>query len=458
MTREEAIEQLEGLRLSEACLSDQEDDDPACGVNGLNVVALNLAIDALKVEPAQETEDGAGLIGQVASPTAGTEPRLNREAILSAVDAEEELNGSMPMMMVQAAHADIEGFARATVRATKRGIRSRLEKLIGPVPAAPSIASHDGLGLNIDMLDVDRLQDWARLIADDGGHNITRWGSTTFVVSKLKDIANRMAQEIKDVGVLRRQVGSVPDSSSAKQAVERAGAQREDHSNTLATSSLSEAIPVGQQNKDDARLAPASASRLESDQRDDQTPSPQPEKGWEDVDGENADYVNRITAVVREADRVFENVGGGSRHWVRDVFLPLLNRSGLYIATEETCQHCGEDIRKDNDGDWLDRETHTTCDTPEGRKHTPQFGSATKATQAEPAASTGRSEAQKSQPHSDAERSSPAGLNLMERDAVLKEVETRIRIAERQGWTNRSVPIRLLKQIAALLPSSGSQE
>lgn len=62
----------------------------------------------------------------------------------------------------------------------------------------------------------------------------------------------------------------------------------------------------------------------------DQLAAPVPE-GWQDVDGDNAEYVNRITAVVREADRTFEKVGGSSRHWVRDCFLPLLNRSGLFI-------------------------------------------------------------------------------------------------------------------------------
>lgn len=79
------------------------------------------------------------------------------------------------------------------------------------------------------------------------------------------------------------------------------------------------------------------------------------DKGWEDVDGENADYVNRVTAVVREADRAFEKVGGGSRHWVRDCFLPLLNRAGLFIGPQSdhqeqaraeiekgSCFYCGQ--------------------------------------------------------------------------------------------------------------------
>ena len=47
---------------------------------------------------------------------------------------------------------------------------------------------------------------------------------------------------------------------------------------------------------------------------------------------EDADCVRDVTAVVREADRLFEKVGGGSRHWVRDVFLPLLNTAGMRIV------------------------------------------------------------------------------------------------------------------------------
>lgn len=103
--------------------------------------------------------------------------------------------------------------------------------------------------------------------------------------------------------------------------------------------------------------------------------------GWEDVDGENADYVNRITAVVRESDRMFTDMGGTSRHWVRDVFLPLLNRSGLFIAHHvEKCRHCGEDIRQDANGDWMDRETFTVCDSetePAPHHHQPELRAGT---------------------------------------------------------------------------------
>jgi hypothetical protein len=36
--------------------------------------------------------------------------------------------------------------------------------------------------------------------------------------------------------------------------------------------------------------------------------------------------------LVRDADAMFERVGGSSRHWVRDCFLPLLNAKGYIIA------------------------------------------------------------------------------------------------------------------------------
>lgn len=58
------------------------------------------------------------------------------------------------------------------------------------------------LGLNVCMLDVDRLRDWARLIEDDP--LITRWGQQVFVANKMRDIAERLEKEIKDVGELRR--------------------------------------------------------------------------------------------------------------------------------------------------------------------------------------------------------------------------------------------------------------
>lgn len=44
----------------------------------------------------------------------------------------------------------------------------------------------------------------------------------------------------------------------------------------------------------------------------------------------------QITKVVREADIGFETSGGSTRHWVRDQFLPLLEKAGLRVV-----QFCG---------------------------------------------------------------------------------------------------------------------
>jgi hypothetical protein len=46
---------------------------------------------------------------------------------------------------------------------------------------------------------------------------------------------------------------------------------------------------------------------------------------------DTGNLVTRITAAVREADRTFERVGGSSRHWVRDCFLPTLEKHGLAV-------------------------------------------------------------------------------------------------------------------------------
>jgi len=48
----------------------------------------------------------------------------------------------------------------------------------------------------------------------------------------------------------------------------------------------------------------------------------------------NEDHVAlaSITAAVRAADKHFERVGGSSRHWVRDCFLPELERRGLFVG------------------------------------------------------------------------------------------------------------------------------
>jgi hypothetical protein len=46
--------------------------------------------------------------------------------------------------------------------------------------------------------------------------------------------------------------------------------------------------------------------------------------------------------------------------------------SGSASWQERRCRHCGEEIRRDGDGDWIDCETHTTCDTEAALKHEPE--------------------------------------------------------------------------------------
>ncbi len=47
---------------------------------------------------------------------------------------------------------------------------------------------------------------------------------------------------------------------------------------------------------------------------------------------ERHQFVREIAEVVREADKNFEADGGGTRHWVRDHFLPGLEDAGFVIA------------------------------------------------------------------------------------------------------------------------------
>jgi len=56
----------------------------------------------------------------------------------------------------------------------------------------------------------------------------------------------------------------------------------------------------------------------------------------EDLDnGEGRELVYAITSIVRAADELLEKEGGGTRHWVRDYFLPLL-REAEYSLVKET--------------------------------------------------------------------------------------------------------------------------
>ena len=49
---------------------------------------------------------------------------------------------------------------------------------------------------------------------------------------------------------------------------------------------------------------------------------------------ESEDNVKIITKCVREADIIFHDVGGTTRHWVMDCFLPAIEKAGLCITKE----------------------------------------------------------------------------------------------------------------------------
>jgi len=70
--------------------------------------------------------------------------------------------------------------------------------------------------------------------------------------------------------------------------------------------------------------------------------------------------IDKLTEVVRKADEHFEKVGGSSRHWVRECFLPELEAAGLKVVSAdwpdqqgtideivdtERCSTCGGFVR-----------------------------------------------------------------------------------------------------------------
>jgi hypothetical protein len=63
------------------------------------------------------------------------------------------------------------------------------------------------------------------------------------------------------------------------------------------------------------------------------TPRP-PRLDWEHQ-GDDPIIVAALTVIVREADETFQRLGaiGSSRHWIRDCFLPALNRHRWFVDT-----------------------------------------------------------------------------------------------------------------------------
>src|SRR5690349_20613775 len=60
----------------------------------------------------------------------------------------------------------------------------------------------DDLGLSIDMLDVDRLRDWANNLLVYGP-DISQWCDRVFVASKMQQMATGIEKAVRDIGVLR---------------------------------------------------------------------------------------------------------------------------------------------------------------------------------------------------------------------------------------------------------------
>jgi hypothetical protein len=46
--------------------------------------------------------------------------------------------------------------------------------------------------------------------------------------------------------------------------------------------------------------------------------------------------IEKVTAAMREADPLFEQTGGSTRHYVRDLLLPILEKSGFVFGKQES--------------------------------------------------------------------------------------------------------------------------
>jgi hypothetical protein len=60
--------------------------------------------------------------------------------------------------------------------------------------------------------------------------------------------------------------------------------------------------------------------------------------------------IEKVTAAMREADPLFEETGGSTRHYVRDLLLPILERSGFAFGKQESAtpsDRVGQTITKE---------------------------------------------------------------------------------------------------------------
>ena len=68
-----------------------------------------------------------------------------------------------------------------------------------------TLQNEEALGLSIDMIDADRLGQWAANIQTYGS-NISEWGSRLFVVNELQRLSGAIASAVRDIGTLRTEV------------------------------------------------------------------------------------------------------------------------------------------------------------------------------------------------------------------------------------------------------------
>jgi hypothetical protein len=48
------------------------------------------------------------------------------------------------------------------------------------------------------------------------------------------------------------------------------------------------------------------------------------------------EIVDAVTAAMREADKMFETTGGSTRHYVRDLLLPILQEKGYEVVNTQS--------------------------------------------------------------------------------------------------------------------------
>lgn len=82
------------------------------------------------------------------------------------------------------------------------GVRDESERRRGALDACAARELEDDIGLSIDMLDVDRLREWARLLLVHGP-NVGHWASVTHLAGKMQLIATGIERAVRDIGTLR---------------------------------------------------------------------------------------------------------------------------------------------------------------------------------------------------------------------------------------------------------------